>query len=286
MFMKPVILFLSLYATGVKAQNILQFNKKTVECENKWVAFPVNGDNQYCFGFVYINAETGLMFDYQGSFKIKGHNFSLGKIDSSDTQYSLQQNEAKVAIIPAAKFKELNITAFPRWLQARQADTGSIKRLLKWGSLYNSWGESNKAIAFLERAKKIDTAYPELDYELAFAYNGANQYDKAISLLENSIITDPENCYLYKELAFAQMHLGLLEKAAATCKKGIALCPDKGIKSDIAYNITYQYYKVRNKEEFKSWAEETKKWITTGSEYINFLNGMEADMEKQLEFSR
>lgn len=283
--MKPLLLLLALYASGIKAQTALQFDKRPVECEGKWIAFPVNEDSYYCFGFVYIDAENGLMLDYRGSFKIKGNTFIPRNPDSGVTQYPLQPDEAKVAIIPADKLKSLKVPTSPDWLQKYQADSGSVERLVRWGSLYNSWGEPARALGFLERAKDIDPDYPFLNYELAIAYNGCGKYGRAIAILESTIANEPTNCKLYKELAFAQMHSGLLEKAAATCKKGIALCTDNRTKSQIAYNITYQYYKVRNKEEFKTWADETKKWVT-GNQYVDVLNGMENDMENQAGFSR
>ncbi len=284
--MKPLLLFIALYASGIKAQTALQFDKRPVECEGKWIAFPIDEDSYYCYGFVYIDAENGLMLDYRGSFKIKGNTFIPRNPDSTVTQYPLQPDEAKVAIIPTNKLKDLKVPASPVWLQKYQADSGSIERLMRWGSLYNSWREYAKALTFLEQAKNVNPNYPFLNYELAIAYNGCGKYDRAISLLESTIANEPTNCYLYKELAFAQMHSGLLEKAAATCKKGIALCTDNGIKRQIAYNITYQYYKVRNKEEFKIWADETKKWVTSSNQYTDVLNGMENDMENQVGFSR
>ncbi|MDP4292388.1 MAG: tetratricopeptide repeat protein [Bacteroidota bacterium] len=280
--MKYILIILGLFSINLKAQTILNFNKRFVECEDQWVAFQMNKDSVYNYGFIYIDAQAGLTLNYEGSFKITPDNIFVPKKknDSVSFKYRLSPNQVKVAIIPSSKYKELSIKRYPDWLKIYESDTTSVARLYRWGYLYNSWDECAKALTYLEKGQKINPKYPGLEFELAFAYNGLGQFDKAIAVLEDAIKTNPNNGYMYKELSFAQIGLRQIEKAVLTCKKAIALCPDKSIKSEIAFNMAGYYFRLKDKENFKYWADETKKWATTGDRFMVNINNLEAKIEQ------
>ena len=187
----------------------------------------------------------------------------------------IDANNVKVAIIPESKFRDLNISATPDWLSNYKTDTNSIKRLYRWGFLYNSWDECTKALTYLEKAQAINPKYKGLEFELAFAYNALEQYEKAIAILNSAIETSPDECLLYKELAFAQMHLGQLEIASKTCDKGISICTEMEIKCEISYNLAYQYYKIKDKKNFKKWAKKAKKYSFKNNPFIPNIDKME-----------
>ena len=238
-------------------------------------------DSAYSYGFIYIDGQAGLTLNYEGIFKISNAGvFIPKKLDSASIKYRLQANQVRVALIPETRFGELKITATPDWLKYYKTDTTSVARLYRWGFLYNSYDEYRKALTYLERAQKIDPSFKGLGVELGFAYNALEQYDKAITALQSAVETAPDKCYLYKELSFAQNHSGQLSKAAETCEKGIAVCSDKQMKSEIAYNMAYQYYKGKDKQGFKYWADQTERWANKDSEFMIRIHKMEADMEK------
>jgi len=279
--MKKYIWVICFLATVVKAQNVLKFDKRFVESEDKWVSFRANEDSSYSYGFIYIDAQAGLTFNSEGSFKINGKGtFIPKKIDSTSIKVRLEPNRVKVAWIPQTKFSELKINAVPDWLKYYKTDTASVERLYRWGFLYNSWDECNKALTYLERGQKINPKFKGLEFELAYAYNALKQYEKAIVVLKSALETTPNDCYLYKELSFAEMHIGQLENAAKDCKKGIEVCEDKPMKSEIAYNLAYQYYKLKDKDNFKYWAKETKKWNKKGDQFSENIEKMENDLKK------
>ena len=279
--MKCLLIAFILFTTGLQAQVPLTFDHRFVECEDHWVAFQQAKDSTYAYGFIYIDAQAGLTLNYEGKFAISPNGrFVPKKLDSVGMKYRLQPNQVKVAIIPASKFQELQITGRPEWLKFYETDTASVARLYRWGFLYNSWGESAKALTYLERAQKIDARFKGLAFELGFAYNALQQYDKAITVLESAVAAAPNDCYGYKELSFAQLNLGQLDQASATCKKGIAICTDKALKCEIAYNLTYKYFAAKDKTNFAWWAGETKKWANPGDQFSTNISKMEASIGK------
>jgi tetratricopeptide (TPR) repeat protein len=277
---KYFVIPLVLLSISLKAQ-ILKFNKKTVECEDKWVAFQ-NDNNSFAFGFIYIDFQAGLTFEYEGNFRVEDQDkfVLINKNDSSSVKVRLEPNQRRVALIPEEKFKELKIEPVPDWLQYYKTDTASIQRLYRWGFLYNSWGLCSKALTYLEKAQKIDQKFKGLEFELAYSYNCLEQFNKAITVLQSAIKTTPDDCYLYKELSYAEMHIGQLENAAETCNKGISICAERILKAEIAYNLAYQYYKIKDKENFNLWFDKTKKWAEKNDQFMSNLNKMKEDLKE------
>lgn len=279
--MKFLLTAAFLLSTQLFAQPFLQFDKRFVECEDKWVAFQQSEDSSYSFGFIYIDAQAGLTFNYEGTFRVSPDGkFIPLRIDKANVKYRLQANQVKVALVPASTFNDLGITDPPDWLKSYKTDTGSVKRLYRWGFLYNSWDLCEKALTYLERAYKMEPKFKGLEVEMAFSYNALEQYDKALKLLESALETSKDDWYLYKELSYTQMKLGMLEKAEESSTKGIAVCNDSTMKAEMAYNIAYQYYSKKDKEKFSYWAAETRKWAIPGDRYSSALNKLEAAFEE------
>ena len=68
--MKHIILLFVLFSLKSNGQTDLQFNKKFIQSEDKWVAFSADSIGNHLFGFIYIDAQAGLTLNYNGSFKI------------------------------------------------------------------------------------------------------------------------------------------------------------------------------------------------------------------------
>jgi tetratricopeptide (TPR) repeat protein len=280
--MKYLLISLVLIANNLQAQTLLEFNKLFVESEDKWVAFREDKDQTYTYGFIYIDSQAGLTFNYEGKFKVspKGEFVPEARDSISSVKVRLNPNNVRVAFIPSTKFADLKIKPTPEWLRFYKTDTTSIERLYRWGYLYNAWNQPAKALTYLEKGRKINPKFAGLEFELAYSYNALQQFDKSIPVLQSAIATTPGDCYLYKELSYAEMHLGQFQQAAETCKKGINICSEKPIKSEIANNMAYQYFKLKDKPNFLYWAKETKKWATKDDQFMANIIRMEKEFGK------
>jgi tetratricopeptide (TPR) repeat protein len=279
--MKFLLGFLILLATHVESQTLLKFNKRFVECEDRWVAFQMNKDSLYNYGFIYIDEQAGLTLNYEGNFTITETGaFIPKKLDSTNVKYRLEANQVLVAIIPEDKFKELQIQPIPNWLKYYKTDTASVERLYRWGFLYNGWDQCAKALGYLERAQKINPKFKGLAVELAFSYNCLGQYDKAIEVLTAAINGNPGNAYFYKELIYAQVKSGNLELASETCKKAILVCTDKTYNGEDCYNLLHAFYLKKDKKNFDLWVEETKKWGSSNTKIVSSIKNMQEELAK------
>ena len=279
--MKYLLILSTFLTTAAQAQVNLNFDKRFVESEDKWVAFQKGKDSTYIYGFIYIDAQAGLTLNYEGNFTISDNGtFIPKKIDSANFKIRLKPNNVLVAFIPEDKYAELNIPAIPDWLQNYKRDTTSIERLYKWGYMYNGWELCAKALTYLERAKAIDPKFKGLLVELAFSYNCLGQYDKAISVLSEALKTDPTNAYTHKELIYAQLKSDQLDKASESCKKAIEVCADKSYNAENCYNLLHTYYLKKDKANFNLWLKETKKWASSNEDMKRSIKIMEDELSK------
>ncbi len=279
--MKILFVIVTFFSLSAKAQNELSFNKRYVESEDKWVAFQQSKDSSYLYGFIYIDAQAGLTFNYEGTFTInKNGQFISKKNTSASIKSRLQPNKNLVALIPNTKFEELEIKQTPDWLQFYKTDTASIERLYRWGFIYNGYEECAKALTYLERAQKINPLFKGLAVELAFSYNCLSQYNKAIDVLQTALISTPNDAYTNKELVFAQVKSGQLSQAEISYKNAVAICTNKGYNAEMCYNILHQYFEKKDKINFNIWLAEIKKWELNDAAITTNVKIMEAQIEK------
>lgn len=282
-FPAAILLFIS---TALLAQQDLHFDKRFVQSEDKWVAFaPKNGESEYIFGFIYIDGQAGLTFNYEGRFTISADNKFIAErplaTENTSMKVRLEPNQVRVAHIPESHFAELGIPAIPDWLQAYKTDTNSVQRLYRWGFLYNLWDESEKAMTYLRRARDINVKHPGVEFELGFAFNALGQYDSAITILHSALATTPNEYLLYKELSFAQLQLKQLDSGALSARRGIALSDDSAFKAEMAYNVAYEYYKRKDRPNFSQWAGEALKWTKENDPIAAMLRKMGAQLQSQ-----
>ena len=125
-----LFIIFALFTSTLKAQSSLQFDKLFIDSEDKWVAFQIDKDSSYAYGFIYVDEVAGLTLNHEGNFKVsKIGNFTPKKLESTSIKVRLQPNNVRVAYVPESKFKELNISATPEWLKYYKTDTLSVKRL-------------------------------------------------------------------------------------------------------------------------------------------------------------
>jgi tetratricopeptide (TPR) repeat protein len=279
--MKYLFVFLIFFSSTLKGQSVLNFDKRFVECEDKWVAFQKDKNGTYPYGFIYIDAKAGLTLNFEGNFTIsEGGAFIPKKLDSSNLKVRLQPNQVHVAFIPENKFSELQIPAIPEWLKLYKADSASIERLFNWGYMYNGWNECAKALTYLKKAEKINPNFKGLSVELAYSYNCLSQFDKAIFVLQNALETNSTDAYINKELIYAQIKSGQLDKASESCKKAITVCIDKTYNGENCYNLLNSYFLIKDKVNFNLWLPETKKWTISNASLTKSINTMEVEMAK------
>ncbi len=257
-----ILLFLSTMPKLSSAQDVaaLKFDKKYIKCENKWIA-QANKDSTFTYGFIYIDSQAGLTLDIAGTFIIEKNVFIPTPRENSAIKIRVPVNNNLITIIPNNRLKELKVKEVPDWLQIYKGNLPSAERFYRIGFVFNAWQECDSALKYLEMAKLIDPNFKALSAEFAYAYNALKQYDKAVVVLKKALMEAENDCYLNKELVYAQMNLGLTEDAKASAIKGIAECKDNSIKAEMAYNIAYLYFKLKDKEKFDDWATETTKWI-------------------------
>lgn len=278
------IILLSLLTMTSYAQTALQHNKKSVECEDKWVTFEPDESGKYLLGFIYIDSQAGLTFNYEGEFKINEEGV-FNRIDNTD---SIKTNSLKarlrpdiigIAEIPENKFNELKIDKTPKWLKFYKEDENSIERLFKWGYMYNGWNECEKALTFLLKAEKINPNFEGLQTEIAFSYNALKEFDKAEIALLKSLKNDPKDCYTLKELAYTYRHMNELKKSAEIYYK-MENCENIVYTQETAYNLAYRYYELQDNKNFSKWSKEVLKWGDKNSIYSKNIEILKNKLKK------
>ena len=279
--MKYILLIATLLATKLNAQTNLNFDKRFVQSEDKWVAFKPDKDSSYTYGFIYIDAQAGLTLNYEGSFKVlPTGEFVPQKLDSTNMKVRLQPNNVLVAFIPDSKFQELKISPTPDWLKYYKTDTSSIERLYRWGYMYNGWDECAKALTYLEKAEKINPKFKGLAVELSFSYNCLKQYDKAESILEEEIKTNPSDTYVNKEYIYTLAKNNKIDKAVNHFETSLKTLKDNQYNAENCFNILQFYYYQKDKTNFNKWYKILQKQPNENKMITKYADNMKADINK------
>jgi tetratricopeptide (TPR) repeat protein len=238
-------------------------------------------DSAYAYGFIYIDAEAGLTLNYEGDFKILSTGeFIPKKHDSTNIKIRLTPNNVLVAFIPADKYQELKITANPEWLRYYKTDTNSIERLYRWGYLYNGWDECARALAYLERAEKINPKFKGLAVELSFSYNCLQQYDKAEAILDEEIKINPEDAYVNKEYIYTLTKNNKIARAISQFERSIKSLKDNQYNAENCYNILQYYYYQKDKENFNKWYTILQKHPNENKMLTQYADNMKNNINK------
>ena len=279
--MKYFIILATLLTTKLNAQTSLNFDKRFVQSEDKWVAFKPDKDSAYAYGFIYIDAQAGLTLNYEGTFKVSpSGEFIPKKLDSANMKVRLEPNDILIAFIPDNKFDELKIEPIPQWLKYYKTDTNSVERLYRWGYMYNGWGECAKALTYLEKAEKLNPKFKGLAVELSFSYNCMKQYDKAELILEEEIKTNSADAYVNKEYIYTLAKNNKVDKAANQFQTSLKTLKDNQYNAENCYNILQYYYTQRDKINFNKWYEILQKQPNENKMLTKYADNMKADINK------
>jgi tetratricopeptide (TPR) repeat protein len=275
-----LILF-TLLSFEIGGQTNLSFDKRFVECEDHWVAFNMNKDSSYTYGFIYIDEEAGLTFNREGNFNFNKNNaLSIEKFKGTNIKIRLQPNKVKVAIIPETMFSELQIDKQPEWLKSYKKDTNSIERLYKWGYMYNGWNECSKALSYLLKAREINPKYEGLSVELAFSYNCLKDYGKAEEILEEELVLNPTDAYVNKEYIYTISKTDQIEKAVNQYNNSLQSIEDKTYHAENCFNIMQYYYNKRDVKNFNVWYKKLNEYKNTNEVISDYAKRMKKELKE------
>lgn len=276
------ILFTLLLLISFKSSAQLTFDKIILDCENKWVAFPEEYGGLYKYGFIYVDLQTGLTFEYRGNLKID----STGKIiaypneENSAIKIRLNPSKIHVALIPEVNFEQLKIRKDPDYLSINKMKEGSIEQLFSWGSIYNTWEEYQKGMEILEKVSKINSEYEGLYAQLAYSYNRLKYYKKAIEVLKKALIINPTDTFITKEYIYALVNTQQLDAAIDSYKNSLEVCPDKTYVAENAFYILQGYFYKIDKKNFDKWLAKTENEMSSNEQIKKIVEQMKNEMKK------
>lgn len=275
-----VFIFFLLITISSSAQ--LKFDKSILDCEDKWVVFPEEYGGIYKYGFIYVDSETGLTFDYSGSLKIDpaGKIIAFPKQEGYSMKVPLNPSKIQIALIPESNYEQLKISKIPDWLSSYKMKEGSIEQLYRWGSIYNAWGEYQKALDILEKAAKINSDYKGLDIQLAYSYNRLNQYKKAIEVLKKALIANPTDAFIYKEYIYALAKSQQLDAAISIYRNSLKVCTDTTYVPENAYYILEGFFYKYDRVHFDKWLAETEVVMSTNEQIKKIIAEMKIEITK------
>ena len=276
------IIFTFFLLICIKSSAQLTFDKTILDCEDKWVAFPEEYGGLYKYGFIYLDPQTGLTFDYSGSLKIDdtGKIRAYPKEEGSSMKVPLNPGKIQIALIPEANFEQLKISKVPDWLSNYKMEEDSIERLYSWGTIYNTWGEYQKALELLEKVSKINSEYKGLDVQLAYSYNRLNQYKKAIEVLKKALIVNPTDAFSTKEYIYALAKSQQLDAAIVCYRNSLKVCPDKTYVPENAYYILEGYFYKYDRVNFDKWLAETEVIMSSNEQIKKIIGEMKIEITK------
>ncbi|WP_256003547.1 tetratricopeptide repeat protein [Pedobacter deserti] len=261
-----------------KAATDLVFNKNFYDMENQWVVFPKkHTDSAYAYGVVYVDSSAGFTFDFQGTFKVMDDGTFSPKpfSNSGNAKVRLETNIAQVSPLSADRLKQLNLPQEAAFLKHYKVNMEETRNIVTWGRHYNHVGAYAKALEYLLNAYAKEPHAAGLEFELAFNYNATKKFDKAAEVLNVAMRHDPKNFWFYRELGYTYMNLGKLEDAEKTYSAGIDLAGQSPQKMEMAYNMAYGFFSVRNKGKFEEWYKKAEQLIANpNSVMMRNLNDM------------
>lgn len=275
--MKWLLALLLLCFFGAKAQIDFKFDKRLLDCEDKWVIIPTNQDSIFVYGFVYLDNFAGLTFKSNGIFSIKNNTYQPRR--AKEFKYRILPTKDLAALVPQARFGELNIIGSPEWISFFKNKNQSTDRLFRLASTYNLWGEFEKALEFLSKVSFRDDQYPGLYIERTNAENQLLMKKLGKSTRPISFVSD-RYCDYYKQTVFDKTNAGRLKEAEETYYEALPGCPNEAYKAEMAYYILFQYYKIKNNEKFKNWEMELNRWILTSNDLSIKADKMKIEMNK------
>jgi len=269
--MKYLLILPLLCAFIAKAQNGLNFEKRFIDCENKWIAISLDDGKQYAFGYVYLDNSAGLTLNLKGSFTVENDVY-LPKL-ITEVKSRIEPTEMKVSLIPAKRLVELKVEESPKELEYI-GKRNSRDRYTKLVQTYKKWKMNKLAGQYEDLATGTYTH---------FRFDGSDFITETVSSPQkirrikafNGNYTDS-----YKQEIFWLVQANKMKAAELIYIDAIRYCEDDPAKADMAYNIAYQYYIRSDIKKFNIWSNEVKRWIVKDNNYMGKIEKMQAMLKK------
>jgi len=270
--MKYLFILLLLCSFGASAQHGLTFNQKIINCEDRWIA--MSTEHGYAYGFVYLDNSAGLRLFFMGGFKVNEDN-TFVPTGTHKNIVKILINAENIAVIPREKYSELQIEEVPLWLAFYRKPNNNIDRLFRLGYVYSEMKLTKEALVYLNAVRKIDNKYPGLDAEYYKAYRQLGNYGRAEAYAEDALDgVRKKPCEFNKRQILAFTAIGEMDKAEAAYFMALRSCTDETLKAELAYNIAFQYFKLKDKTKFNNWQNEVNRWVIPKDIYTDKMKMM------------
>ncbi|MDR0830345.1 MAG: hypothetical protein LBN95_09610 [Prevotellaceae bacterium] len=273
--------FLLLSVPIFAQENDLNFDKRFINCEERWVAVQQNNENSYLLGFVFID-ENGLNLGIEGNFSIdENGDYLLQKNLGKRQNIKLEPDNQQVALIPIERFSELDITTNPDWFRAMRK-IPTVQSFCNAGFIHNKWNNCYSALIYLKLAEDKGAKSREFFSEIIYSYNCLGDFTSAAEIGAKGVKKFPDDAVINREVIFAQANAGLATDAAKTCKKAMVKCTDRSYNGENCYNVLRAFYKQKDVKNFKSWLKSAKKFNSNNPETMNFIAEMEETLRAEI----
>ncbi len=259
----------------------LDYNSHMSDCENRWVAlYHDSQDQDYTYGFVYIDPQAGFTLHYVGRFTIDLEgNFHEAPNpippDKASLKIRLEDRNGVAGLLPPRALTQLGLPERPDWLKFYEDKSDPVAHKVSWGYFYNAIGDSRRAIDYLEPAYQAKPDAPRAVFELTYAYNAVGRPEDAIRVSKVGFDRNPKDELLCREIAFAYLSLQDFKKATGQFQSCIALCDDsnekRAEKSELAMNLSSAYAGMGDAQSRDAWKMKARDWAPKGSPAYKFF---------------
>jgi hypothetical protein len=245
--MKKLLIILLSLSFSAFAQSDLKFDNTLINCIDKWVVLPQTPDSLNAYGFVYMDPSAGLTFNLEGQYKYDNSKYQFIKVRQKKIR--ILPNETLVAIIPKSLLPIFSLPVKPEWLSFFKENVKPEDLAYRYGITYLKWKDNKKAFNYLNgTAKNLD------------------------------IRTNKEITKLYKDEIVRLCNYNMMKKAEETYRNAIVECEEEEEKAEMAYAITYQYYKEKQLEKFNYWLKEIDRWVLSDNNIQKKVEIMQRQM--------
>jgi tetratricopeptide (TPR) repeat protein len=259
----------------------LRYDVHMSDCEDRWVAlYHRPDDRDYTYGFVYIDPKAGFTLHYVGHFNVDSdHNYREAPNplppDKASLKIRLDQNGV-AALLPPSAIAQLRLPEKPDWLKFYEDKADPVTHKVSWGFFYNTIGDSQRAINYLESAYSERPDAPRVVFELTYAYNAVGRPQDAIRVSKGGFARNPKDELLCREIAFAYLRLQRYKEATEQYQSCIALCDDsdtaRAEKSELAMNLSSAYERMGDLQDRDAWMKKARDWASKGSPVYKYFH--------------
>jgi len=275
-------------ARSCDLSSALAFDLRMSDCENRWVVLPKKpGDDSHAYGYIYIDPTAGFTLYVGGGFKLDAagkyqsmpnplmpRSFTLIDKEGKKQEYPTNAVQMRmrlrengiVSALPRDALAQLGLSDTPEWISHYEDKSSSAVHAVNWGRLYNGFGDSARALSYLEPVFREQPQARGLIFELAYAYNALGRFGDAVALVTSISEQDRKNPNLCKELAFSYLSTKRFREAkewylyCLSIEQSTVL-----VRSEMAFNLSQAYRQLGDGENCKQWMSKAREWAPQGS---------------------